>query len=374
MSSVPESTDTSSIVVTFSGVEEPEWLWLVPLFPAATFDLVVGPCPLLLNGKQADGPSVAFALLSSISSTASFDLECTQWIHYCYGHQVERLLKSHPEDFAFVFALLDASLSGRTYLVGPREDAFLLVRLVKRIAALTPTAAKEKYPRVSRWAKHLVALWSLPATFFQAIEANLSTSIPVPKAPAAPQSNKREAVKRPAALPAPKDPFELVDLRIGRIVSIAKHPEADRLYVEQVDFGPAIGTRTVVSGLVHDFSEDHLVNRQHVFVCNLKPASLCKVVSQGMLLVGKDGQDKSVLKLPMIDDSLQPGDRVVPFGQSSSSEELLPVVKSKDWDTVKERLVVSDGHAAILVDGKPQNLTARGKNILVPGIIAGILS
>lgn len=41
-----------------------------------------------------------------------------------------------------------------------------------------------------------------------------------------------------------------VDLRVGRIVSCEKHPDADALYVEQIDVGEAEGPRTIVSGLV----------------------------------------------------------------------------------------------------------------------------
>ncbi|CAI7790819.1 unnamed protein product [Closterium sp. NIES-54] len=41
-----------------------------------------------------------------------------------------------------------------------------------------------------------------------------------------------------------------LDLRVGRIVKVDKHPDADSLYVEQIDMGEAEGPRTVVSGLV----------------------------------------------------------------------------------------------------------------------------
>ncbi len=40
-----------------------------------------------------------------------------------------------------------------------------------------------------------------------------------------------------------------LDLRVGLIVKAEKHPDADTLYVEQVDLGEA-QPRTVVSGLV----------------------------------------------------------------------------------------------------------------------------
>lgn len=41
-----------------------------------------------------------------------------------------------------------------------------------------------------------------------------------------------------------------MDIRVGRIVSCEAHPDADSLYVEQIDVGDPEGPRTIVSGLV----------------------------------------------------------------------------------------------------------------------------
>lgn len=60
-----------------------------------------------------------------------------------------------------------------------------------------------------------------------------------------------KAEKKPAA-PSQEDAkvdVSRLDLRIGRIITAEKHPDADSLYVEQVDVGEA-SPRTVVSGLV----------------------------------------------------------------------------------------------------------------------------
>ena len=40
-----------------------------------------------------------------------------------------------------------------------------------------------------------------------------------------------------------------LDMRIGKIVSVKPHPDADTLYVEEVDVGEE-NPRTIVSGLV----------------------------------------------------------------------------------------------------------------------------
>ena len=54
----------------------------------------------------------------------------------------------------------------------------------------------------------------------------------------------------PAAAAAGVPDVTKMDIRVGRIVSCERHPDADSLYVEQIDIGEAEGPRTIVSGLV----------------------------------------------------------------------------------------------------------------------------
>lgn len=49
-----------------------------------------------------------------------------------------------------------------------------------------------------------------------------------------------------------------LDLRIGCIITAKKHPDADSLYVEEVDVGEAV-PRTVVSGLVNHVPLDQVI-------------------------------------------------------------------------------------------------------------------
>lgn len=66
--------------------------------------------------------------------------------------------------------------------------------------------------------------------------------------------------KKPSAL-VPEDlkvDVSRLDLRVGRIITAEKHPDADALYVEKVDCGePA--PRTVVSGLVKHIPLDQVL-------------------------------------------------------------------------------------------------------------------
>jgi aminoacyl tRNA synthase complex-interacting multifunctional protein 1 len=95
------------------------------------------------------------------------------------------------------------------------------------------------------------------------------------------------AITPPASAPdVPKkaDPIELLEIRIGKITEIGKHPDGDSLYVEKVDLGEPSGPRTIVSGLVEYCTTDYLLNRNVVVLCNLKPRALKGVLSEGMLL------------------------------------------------------------------------------------------
>jgi methionine--tRNA ligase beta chain len=92
-----------------------------------------------------------------------------------------------------------------------------------------------------------------------------------------PSHNTEQAKKSP-------DPIELLEIRIGRITEVGKHPDGDSLYVEKVDLGEPTGPRTIVSGLVEYCTTEYLLNRNVVVLCNLKPRALKGVVSEGMLL------------------------------------------------------------------------------------------
>jgi methionine--tRNA ligase beta chain len=79
-----------------------------------------------------------------------------------------------------------------------------------------------------------------------------------------------------------------LDLRVGKIVSIEKHPDAESLYVEKIDVGEA-EPRTIVSGLVSYYEASQLLGRSCIVLCNLKPSKLRGIMSQGMVLAASVG-------------------------------------------------------------------------------------
>jgi aminoacyl tRNA synthase complex-interacting multifunctional protein 1 len=86
----------------------------------------------------------------------------------------------------------------------------------------------------------------------------------------------------------------MVDLRVGKIVDVQRHPDADSLYVEQIDVGEP-EPRTVVSGLVKYVPIEEMRGKLLVAVCNLKPASMRGVKSFAMVLCVGPSPDEEVL-------------------------------------------------------------------------------
>lgn len=94
---------------------------------------------------------------------------------------------------------------------------------------------------------------------------------------------------QPSSEPTLPDPSN-IDLRVGKIVSISRHPDADSLYLEKVDFGEVEGPRTILSGLVKYVPIEEMENRLVVGVCNLKPVAMRGIKSYGMLLCASAGE------------------------------------------------------------------------------------
>jgi len=85
------------------------------------------------------------------------------------------------------------------------------------------------------------------------------------------------------------DPFSKLDLRVAKIIDVKDHPQADKLYMMQIDLG-ALGKRVIIAGMKPHYSKDEMKGRNIVIVTNLKPANIRGVKSNGMLLAAEDGE------------------------------------------------------------------------------------
>jgi methionyl-tRNA synthetase len=94
----------------------------------------------------------------------------------------------------------------------------------------------------------------------------------------------------------------------GRIVEVYRHPKADKLFVENVDFGAELGgVRTIVSGLVGHVREEDLRGKTFLFVANLAPANLRGVESHGMILAAQGKNEEGGALVEPVTVNAEPG-------------------------------------------------------------------
>jgi methionine--tRNA ligase beta chain len=133
------------------------------------------------------------------------------------------------------------------------------------------------------------------------------------------------------------------DLRVGRILEAKRHPDADSLYVETIDFGEE-SPRTVVSGLAKFIPLEDLQGKMIVGVCNLKPSKLRGILSQAMVLAASDAEH-TVVELVVPADGSKPGDIVEIDGFTSTPDAQLNP-KHKVWEKVQPGLKTDDACVA----------------------------
>ena len=92
------------------------------------------------------------------------------------------------------------------------------------------------------------------------------------------------------------DEFKQIELRAGTIVEVSRVPRTEKLYKVVANLGD-LGKKQTITGLVGQYSEDELMKKRIIFVCNLKEAKFAGQLSQGMLLAASQGDKLSLLTL-----------------------------------------------------------------------------
>ncbi len=98
--------------------------------------------------------------------------------------------------------------------------------------------------------------------------------------------------------------FMNVELRTAKILECEKVPKAKKLLKLKIDLG--YEQRQVVSGIAKWYQPEELVGRRIVVVANLRPATLCGIESNGMILAS--GED--TVRVVFLADDTPLGERV----------------------------------------------------------------
>ncbi len=146
-----------------------------------------------------------------------------------------------------------------------------------------------------------------------------------------------------------KSQLSQLDIRVGKIIEVNDHPDADKLVVLKIDVGEE---RQIVAGIKKHYSKETLPGKGLLVVCNLAPTKLRGIESNGMLLAADAGEVVSLLVPP---EGAKPGERL-------DGCEAAPQIDYKKFQSF------------VLVAGKPQgDKTDVGRPVAneVPGVAEG---
>ncbi|KAJ2703644.1 G4 quadruplex nucleic acid binding protein [Coemansia sp. IMI 209128] len=315
---------------------------------------------LNLNGHCVEGTNAVAQLLAATYSEAlagatdADKAEVSQWMTMSARH-------GPTERQAFAQTIND-HLAGKTYLVSNYLSLADLIAFGNVHAFMESLSAQKRFNwcAFSRWfdlIQHTVPAGALAKAGLKLIEIDLNAPAPAKKQVAATASKAEQATsaepkaakqdkkakekKQPAAAKEEaKIVPSMIDLRVGHILDVQKHPDADSLYVETIDVGEG-EPRTVVSGLVRFIPIEQMQNRDVVLVCNLKPAAMRGVKSFAMVLcaTSPDGNSVEFVEPPK---GSKPGDRVYFEGYENGTPEEVLKPKMKVFETIQPGLFTDD--------------------------------
>jgi len=134
-----------------------------------------------------------------------------------------------------------------------------------------------------------------------------------------------------------------VNIVVGKIVEVKRHPDADSLYVEKIDVGED-EPRTIVSGLVKHKTEEQMMGARVLVLANIKTSKMRGIASQGMVLCASS-EDGATVDFVIPPEGVEPGERVAFEGYAGEPDEVLNP-KKKQWDAVQPELKTDAGGVA----------------------------
>ena len=91
------------------------------------------------------------------------------------------------------------------------------------------------------------------------------------------------------------DDFAKVELRIAQVIVAERIPKADKLLRLEVDLGPDMPRRQILSGIAEHYAPEDLLGRRIIVITNLAPRKMRGLESHGMLLAASEEGGKPFL-------------------------------------------------------------------------------
>ena len=131
-----------------------------------------------------------------------------------------------------------------------------------------------------------------------------------------------------------------LDIRVGKILKVWEHPEAEKLFCEEIDVGED-KPRQIASGLRPFYKQSELENQRVVVLCNLKARNLVGFPSHGMVLCASNDDHTEVQTMAPPPEA-KIGERVMFEGLDGDPEAENKIAKKKVFEAVAPDLKTND--------------------------------
>ncbi|MFA5106303.1 MAG: methionine--tRNA ligase [Candidatus Micrarchaeia archaeon] len=162
------------------------------------------------------------------------------------------------------------------------------------------------------------------------------------------EAETKKQAKKQEKPPSPPILAQNIDFEVGVIEKIERHPQADKLYVEQIRLSD--GARQVVSGLVPYYKEEELLGKKVILVKNLKTAMLRGMESKGMVLAAED--DTGVVEVISPEGAIVGAKAVIAGKEPAPMQEITIDQFFQIELAAKDGIAYAQG-AALEIDGAP---------------------
>jgi len=163
------------------------------------------------------------------------------------------------------------------------------------------------------------------------------------------QKGGKGGKKGGAAAADDRDSIARVEFKVGEITKVWNHPEADRLYCEEIDCGEG-APRQIASGLREHYTLEQMQGRRILVVTNLKPRPMKGFVSHGMVLCAKTEDGKVEFADPpagaKVGERILVGDLTV----GEPDEQVNPAKKNNPWVDIVSHLKTNGDKVACYKD------------------------
>ncbi|EER19489.1 methionyl-tRNA synthetase, putative [Perkinsus marinus ATCC 50983] len=359
--------------------------------------------PVYASQNREDAFEGALKALKAIAEDSGFGAllipeggEALKWVEWCLNES-EGAFKLSKEGVE----KLDKALEDRVFLLGGSNITladFVVAHAAERWVSKASQKELAQHCNITRWYHHISTLPGSPypesVVDLHAVSrayTNLHKGDAVvgggkggkgsPKKggeatgeEAAKKKAERKAKNKEKQAKAQKETRPVEDVSrlnmiVGKINKVWEHPDAEKLWCEEIDCGEPSGPRQIASGLRDFYKEaSDLEGRKVVILANLKPRPLRGFVSHGMVMCASTNDHSQVEVLDVPKDA-KPGDRISIPGFDGEPDEVLHP-KHNPFDAVKGDLKTvkkEDGLIVATYKGKAFTLPS-GEVVTAPGL------